>query len=166
VTDTVDFEEFYEGTRHRVVTFLYAVTGDRSEAQDVAQEAYARAWQRWANVSTYDDPEAWVRMVGYRLALKVWRKARNRFRAYRRHGPERDVRPPDETSVAVRAALRELPDDQRLVVTLHYLLDLPVADIARQTGVPLNTVKTRLSRGRQRLARLMNHDLAEEATSA
>jgi predicted RNA polymerase sigma factor len=62
------FEDFYESTRHRVVAFLYAIVGDRAEAQDVAQEAYARAWQRWNRVSSYGDPEAWVRVVGCRIA--------------------------------------------------------------------------------------------------
>jgi RNA polymerase sigma-70 factor (ECF subfamily) len=166
VTDAVDFEDFYQGTRHRVATFLYALTGDRGEAQDAAQEAYARAWQNWSRVGSYEDPEAWVRMVGYRLAMNVWRKAANRFRAYRRHGTAHDVDPPGETTLMVRAALRDLPHEQRLVVVLHYVLDLPVAEISRQTGVPANTVKTRLARGRRRLATLMNLDLAEEETRA
>jgi RNA polymerase sigma-70 factor (ECF subfamily) len=163
---TSDFEEFYQGTRHRLAAFLYALTGDVGEAQDVAQEAYARAWQHWSRVASYEDPEAWVRMVGYRLAMNVWRKATNRFRAYRRHGTSRDVDPPGETTVLVRAALRDLPDNERLVVVLHYLLDLPVAEISRQTGTPVNTVKTRLARGRRRLASLMNLDLAEEESRA
>ncbi|SDY16879.1 RNA polymerase sigma-70 factor, ECF subfamily [Micromonospora pattaloongensis] len=44
------FEEFYRTTRHRVVTVLYALGGDLSEAQDAAQEAYVRAWQRWSQI--------------------------------------------------------------------------------------------------------------------
>jgi len=166
VTHAVDFEEFYQGSRHRVVTFLYALTSDRGEAQDVAQEAYARAWQNWSRVASYEDPEAWVRMVAYRLAMNVWRKATNRFRAYRRHGTGPDVEPPGETTLVVRAALRDLPEHERLVVVMHYVLDLPVAEISRQTGLPANTVKTRLARGRRRLASLMNIDLAEEGTRA
>lgn len=79
------YTEFYEGTWHRVLTYLYAVSGDRSTAQDLAQEAYARAWQRWDTVGEYADPEAWVRTVGYRLCLNRWRKARNRLKAYRGH---------------------------------------------------------------------------------
>ncbi|GIH15273.1 RNA polymerase sigma factor [Rugosimonospora africana] len=45
------FAEFYEQTRHRVGAFLYAMCGDRAEAQDTAQEAYVKAWQRWPAVS-------------------------------------------------------------------------------------------------------------------
>jgi RNA polymerase sigma-70 factor (sigma-E family) len=167
MSDVLGFEEFYESTRHRVVAFLYAVCGDRSEAQDAAQEAYARAWQRWSRLGSYDDPEAWVRTVGYRLVVNAWRRARNRLLAYRRHGAA--VSQPDpapEAALTVQAALRRLPPEQRLVVVMHHLLDLSVADIAHQTGIPANTVKTRLARGRRRMAELIGTELPEEAANA
>lgn len=88
------FDEFYSATRRRVVTFLYAVGGDLPDAHDVAQEAYARAWQRWRTVGGYADPEAWVRKVGYRLLINRWRKTRNRLAAYRRLPPEPHIEPP------------------------------------------------------------------------
>jgi len=167
MSDVLGFEEFYESTRHRVVAFLYAVSGDRAEAQDAAQEAYARAWQRWSRLASYDDPEAWVRTVGYRLVVNAWQRARNRLLSYRRHGaavsrPE----PAADDALTVQSALRRLPPEQRLVVVLHHLLDLPVAEIARQTGLPANTVKTRLARGRRRMAALIGSELPEEATNA
>lgn len=166
MTDTQTFEEFYEATRHRVVTFVYAVTGDLGDAQDIAQEAYARAWQRWATIALYGDPEAWVRQVGYRLAINRWRKARNGIKAYLRLGPAAPADPPSADAIAVREALRLLPADQRLVLTMHHLLDLPITEIAQQTGIPANTIKTRLARGRRRLAQLIGKDISEEAASA
>jgi RNA polymerase sigma-70 factor (ECF subfamily) len=167
MSDVLEFEEFYESTRHRVVAFLYAITGDRAEAQDAAQEAYARAWQRWNRLASYEDPEAWVRMVGYRLVVNAWQRARNRLLAHRRHGAAVGQHQGDpEDTLTVQAALRQLPPDQRLVVVLHHLLDLSVADIAHQTGIPVNTVKTRLIRGRRRMATLIGAELAEGATNA
>jgi RNA polymerase sigma-70 factor (ECF subfamily) len=167
MSDVLDFEEFYESTRHRVVTFLYAVAGDRGDAQDAAQEAYARAWQRWGRLGSYDDPEAWVRVVGYRLVVNTWQRARNRLLAHRRHGAAADQHQVEhEDTLTVQAALRRLPPDQRLVVVLHHLLDLSVADIAHQTGTPVNTVKTRLARGRRRMAALIDAELPEGAPSA
>ncbi|MBU2664668.1 SigE family RNA polymerase sigma factor [Actinoplanes bogorensis] len=157
------FEEFYGGTRHRLVTYLYAMTGDRAEAQDAAQEAYVRAWQRWPAVSGYDDPEGWLRTVAYRLCLNQWRKARNRLRAYGRHGVDLDVPPPHPGTVALIAALRQLPVGERQAITLHHLMDLPVADVAAQTGVPVNTVKTRLARGRRALAGLLDEEEYDHA---
>ncbi|GAA3746708.1 SigE family RNA polymerase sigma factor [Micromonospora maritima] len=160
------FEEFYRNSRQRVVTVLYALGGDRAEAQDAAQEAYARAWQRWSRVSAYDDPEAWVRTVGHRLLVNRWRKARNSVVAYRRHGPQPAVGPPSENTVALIAALRRLSAEQREAIVLHHLADLSVAEIAAQTGVPTGTVKARLSRGRKALAALLDVTLPEEVRNA
>jgi RNA polymerase sigma-70 factor (sigma-E family) len=160
------FDDFYQGTRQRVVTFLYAMSGDRADAQDAAQEAYVRAWQRWSTISAYDDPEAWVRRVGYRLCLNRWRKATNRLAAYRRHGADPVTAPPSEDSVALVTALKRLPVPDREAVVLHHLLDLSVADVSAQTGVPVNTIKTRLVRGRRALASLLGRDLTGEHTHA
>jgi RNA polymerase sigma-70 factor (ECF subfamily) len=162
----LQFEEFYESTRHRVLAFMLAVTDDRGDAQDAVQEAYARAWQRWGRLRSYDDPEAWVRLVAHRLVVSAWRRARNRLIAYRRHGPSEPSRSPTLDRLTVRAALRQLPDEQRLVVVLHHLLDLSIDDIARHTGAPASTVRTRLVRGRRRLATLIGDDLPEETAHA
>ncbi len=102
-----------------MVTALYALTGDLSEAQDVTQEAYARAWQRWGAVSGYENPEAWERTVARRIAYSGWRKARNRVRAYRRHGAAAPATAPSEDTVALVTALRELPL-QRETIVLQY----------------------------------------------
>ncbi|MER7894175.1 SigE family RNA polymerase sigma factor [Micromonospora sp. NPDC094482] len=160
------FEEFYRTTRHRVVTVLYALGGDLAEAQDAAQEAYVRAWQRWERISGYGDPEAWVRTVGHRLLINRWRKIRNGFAAYRRHGPDPAVGPPSENTVALVTALRRLPDEQREAIVLHHLADLSVAEIAAQTGAPTGTVKARLARGRKSLATMLDTALPEEVTHA
>ena len=69
-----DFDAFYRGTARRVIHLVYASTGDLTLAQDCTQEAYARAWQQWSTVHTYDDPLAWVRTVARRLAISAWRK--------------------------------------------------------------------------------------------
>ncbi|MEU6202873.1 SigE family RNA polymerase sigma factor [Micromonospora musae] len=160
------FEEFYRTTRHRVVTVLYGLSGDLGEAQDAAQEAYVRAWQRWRRISEYEDAEAWVRTVGQRLLLNRWRKIRNGLTAYRRHGVQPSARPPDENTVALVTALRRLPEEQRVAVVLHHLADLSVAEIATQTGAPSGTVKARLARGRKALATMLDTALPEEAAHA
>jgi RNA polymerase sigma-70 factor (ECF subfamily) len=96
-----------------------------------------------------------VRTTAYRLAVSRWR------RATRGHGADRALAapatgaPPDESYVALVAALGQLPLEQRRALVLHHLCDLPVADVARETGAPVGTVKTRLSRGRAALAALL-----------
>ena len=86
------------------------------------------------------------------------RRATSGVRAHRRHGPAPDLPGADEPSHerdAVVAALRQINPQQRQVIVLHYLCDLPLDQIASETGVPVSTVKTRLFRGRQALAPLL-----------
>ena len=159
-SDSADFDAFYTATVRRVVLYLYAVSGDRSDAQEVAQEAFARAWQYWPKISRYDDPEAWVRTVAWRLMANRWRGLRRWLAAQGRLGPPVEATAgPSPDRVAVMAALQRLPKPQRQVIALHYLLDMPVADIAASIGVPAGTVKARLSRARTTLAGLLGeHD--------
>jgi RNA polymerase sigma-70 factor (ECF subfamily) len=149
-----DFDSFYVATRDRLLHALYAMTGDLAEAQDVVQEAYARAWQRWSKLASYDDPAAWVRTVAWRLAVSRRRKARNRIgAALRLHAVSVPTTPePSEDTAVVVAALRRLPPNQRRALALHYLCDLPVEVVASETEVSVGTVKSRLSRGRAALA--------------
>lgn len=147
-----DFAEFYTAT-HRVATAqVYAMIGNWHEAQEAVQEAYARALARWSHVSRYDEPLAWVRTVAYRVSVSRWRKARRLVL-----GSERDTEVPGplETHVTLVAALQRLPPTQREALVLHYLADLPVAQIAAQLGVPEGTVKARLSRGRAAMAQII-----------
>jgi RNA polymerase sigma-70 factor, ECF subfamily len=151
-----DFDDFYVATRSRLLHALYAMTGDLAEAQDVVQEAYARAWQRWSSITTYDDPVAWVRTVAWRLAVSRRRKAINRIgAALRLHALPAPVTEPSTDTAVVVAALRTLPEAQRRALALHYLCDLSVDAVAAETGVSTGTVKSRLSRGRTALAAIL-----------
>lgn len=150
-----DFAEFYEATWSRTAACAYAISGDLASAEDAAQEAYARAWQRWATICKYDEPAAWVRQVAARLAISRWRRRRtaDAFRAR--------TRPPDPTPgpgpdhVALVAALQTLPVAQRRAIVLHHLAGVPVREIAELEHCPEGTVKARLSRGREALAPLL-----------
>jgi Sigma-70 region 2 len=103
--DSADFDSFYIATARRVVLYLYAACGDRAEAQDIAQEAYARAWQHWGRVAGYEDPEGWVRQVAWRLMLNRWRSLRRWIAARARIGPGETVGGPSPDRVAVIGAL-------------------------------------------------------------
>jgi RNA polymerase sigma-70 factor (ECF subfamily) len=78
--DSDSFDEFYRTTSVRLTRYGYTVTGDLAEAQDLVQEAYTRAWQRWRTVAEHPNPEAWVRLVVTRLANDRWRRM-GRWRA-------------------------------------------------------------------------------------
>jgi RNA polymerase sigma-70 factor, ECF subfamily len=150
-TRVADFDQFYGATANRVVRHAYALTGNLADAQEIVQEAFARAWQRWDSVRSCDSPEAWVRRVATNLATSRFRRDRT-ARAAAHQLVARDVPEISPDTVALVAGLRQLPERQRVVLVLHYLADLPIDQIAAELRVPVGSVKAWLSRGRVSLA--------------
>jgi RNA polymerase sigma-70 factor, ECF subfamily len=153
-----EFVEFYQGCYSRVVALAAVLLGDQHEAQDVAQEAFARALGRWPRLRTFDVPEAWVRKVAFRLAVDASRRIRRqRLLSQRLAGARpRDGQvsrlPGEQLQYSeVADALAALPMNLREVIVLHYVADLPVDQIARECGMSSGTVKSRLVAGRRRL---------------
>lgn len=148
-----DFDAFYVATHRRIIGQVYAMTGSLHEAEDCVQEAYARAWQRWAKLSAeHGNPEAWVRTVAVRLAVSSWRKTVNRLTAHRRESRATVVSGMNPDHLAVVAALRKISADQRLAIVLHHYAGLSIEEISAETGTLPGTVKARLARGRKALA--------------
>lgn len=161
-----NFTVFYDATWSRTVACAYAVTGDLGAAEEAAQEAYTRAWPRWATLAAYDDPGAWVRQVATRQAISRWRRSRTAIRHLTRSRPPEPTPPPDESWVALVTALRQLPEAQQRALVLHHLAGLSVADVAAIERCPEGTVKARLSRGRAALAPLLADTQNGETTHA
>ncbi len=164
-----DFDVFYASTVHRLSGQLSLITGDREEARDCVQEAFERAWLRWHDVRLANSPEAWVRTVARRLAVSRWRRMRNAATAWQRKGTDLGghLEGPDSGSpdrMALVAALLQLPEVQRTAIVLHHLCDLDVAAVAEETGATLSAVKSRLSRGRQRLAELLGEPVPDDGS--
>ena len=157
--DEREFDEFYAASFQRVAGQVFAMIGDRDEAAECVQEAFARAWSHRGRLSRDGAPEAWVRTTAYRLAVSRWRRVvRGRRPPDRAVSRPSEVAPPDESRVALMTALDRLPADQRRALVLHHLCDLSVRDVAAETGVPEGTVKARLSRGRAALATLLTDE--------
>ncbi len=144
----------FDASYRRLVGQLYGVCGDLSEAEDVVAEAFARAVSKRRTFERLDNPEAWLRTVAVNQVRSRYRRRRVGERLIGRAQPVEPARRPDlsEDRMALVAALRALPDNQRETLALHYLADLPVAEVALTLGVPIGTVKARLSRGRTALA--------------
>jgi RNA polymerase sigma-70 factor (ECF subfamily) len=150
--DSVEFDAFYAASHARLLRHVAVIIGDRAEAEDVLQEAWARAAQRWRMVRALDAPEAWVRRVALNLAADLGRRARRGLAAMARHGPPPDLPELSADSVDLLRAMRTLPARQREALVLRHVQGLGVAEIAVQMQVPDGTVKTWLARGRRALA--------------
>ncbi|HEY3010928.1 MAG TPA: SigE family RNA polymerase sigma factor [Micromonosporaceae bacterium] len=158
-----EFDAFYQASFADLLAVAFAHTADLAEAQDLCQEAFCRAWQRWAAVARYENPAAWVRRVVVNLALSRWRHVKV-VHAQDRRTRHVDVPGLGPDHVAIVTALRALPVDQRQAVVLHYILDLAVADVAHEMGAPAGTVKSWLFRGRAALAAHLDEIDREQVT--
>ncbi|HEX6681407.1 MAG TPA: SigE family RNA polymerase sigma factor [Candidatus Limnocylindrales bacterium] len=146
------FAECYRNSYGRLAAQLNAYLGDAAAAEDVVQEAFLRAWQRWKQISGYEDPVAWVRRVAWNLATSRWRRIVREARLARHHRGVDVVEATGPENVALVAALRKLRPDHRRVIVLHYLADMSVAAIAAELNTPRGTVLSWLHRGRADLA--------------
>jgi RNA polymerase sigma-70 factor (ECF subfamily) len=154
-------DDLYTASYRKLVAQLYAVTGNRQEAEDVVQEAFMRAMSRWDQVKTYDSPEAWLRTVALNLARSRFRRTVRGAAALVRHGvphAEPDLSP---DHVTLMAAMKTLPEAQREALVLHHFVGMSVDEVATTLGTPSGTIKARLSRGRTALAGVLGTD--EEA---
>src|SRR5262245_7623270 len=117
--DPHSFDEFYRTTAARMLRYGYAVTGDRDEAQDLVQEAFARAWRHWRTLAQHPTPEPWVRLTVNRLATDRWRRLVRWRRVAARAGPAESPAPSEDTVLLV-TALRALPPLHRQALALYY----------------------------------------------
>jgi len=149
------FETFYLREFRGVVAVAFALSGSRVAAEDIAQEAFIAAHQRWETVGRYDSPIGWVRRVAANLAARTIRRRLLEAKALARtmlgHRGAVGLLPDD--AAEVWRAVRRLPRRQAQVVVLFYLAGMPVAEIAATLGCAEGTVKAHLAKARQALAR-------------
>jgi RNA polymerase sigma-70 factor (ECF subfamily) len=149
------FETLYRQHYAAVVALVYAMSGSRSVAEDLAQEAFLRAHRDWSRVSEMDCPAGWVRRVALNLARSRLRRLGSEARARLRAGPASDRSDPtsEVESEAFWHEVRRLPTRQAQAIALHYVEDLSIGEIAGVLGVAEGTVKALLHQGRERLGR-------------
>jgi RNA polymerase sigma-70 factor (ECF subfamily) len=146
------FEALFAVEYPRMVALAAAVSGNRAFAEDIAQEALGRASARWAEISRYDKPGAWLRRVTFNLAVSRRRRLVSEARALLRLGrPEPGLPPALPEHEGVWAAVATLPRQQRAVVALHYLEDRTFDEIAEVLDISPSTVRVHLHRARQTL---------------
>lgn len=164
--DEVQFDALYQAQWASLVGQVTMVCGDPAEAADCVQEAFVRAWEHRRSLDA--DAGGWVRTAALRVAVSRWRRTRNALVAWSRDSSQRGtphawLRPGHEHDAPVWEALALLPSGQREALVLHHVLDLPVAQAADVLGVPVGTVKARLSRGRTALAALLDVPVGSSA---
>ncbi len=130
---------------------VLVISGDRSTAEDCAQEALLRYWQALDSGTQILHPKAWMLRCALNWSHTQHRRSAAEGRALRRVGPSPEALAPPDFSGEVHAAIRQLPRRQREVVVLHYLFDMTIASIAESTGLTDGAVKNALFNGRRSL---------------
>jgi RNA polymerase sigma-70 factor, ECF subfamily len=159
------FESFYRREFREVVGLAYALSGSRLGAEDLAQEAFIAAHQRWDRISGYDKPGAWVRRVVSNKAVSAFRKRAAEAKAMarlagQRHQPLPEMEPEDEEFWRM---VRRLPNRQAQAIALFYIEDRSVIEIADILDCSPSTAKVHLFRGRQALAEKLGVEVNDES---
>jgi RNA polymerase sigma-70 factor, ECF subfamily len=174
--DRVRFEEEALELSDQVYQVARRLTGSREEAEDLVQEAYARAFRAWRSFEPGTNLRAWLFRILTNLNIDRGRRIQrspdmqpleeNDYFLYNKLEEATSDQNVDERRVVDRlsqndavTALADLPHDFRDVVLLVDLADFTYSDAAQILDIPIGTVMSRLHRGR----RMLKRTLAESA---
>jgi RNA polymerase sigma-70 factor, ECF subfamily len=147
-TGAHDWGALFDHESERLYRSLYAYSGGRrAVAEDATVEAFARGIAQGDRVR---EPVAWLYRTAFRVAAADLKRD-----AKRTEQPEETVEPETGSDPQVLDALRSLPSQQRTAAVLHYIVDLPVDEVASRMGIASATVKVHLFRARKHLRALL-----------
>ena len=143
------FAQLYQAEHGKVFRVTWAFCGDRGIAEDATQEAFVRALERWSRLREQPWVAGWIISTALNVARRLQRRRWSHWieGAPVRMGHEADA----AGAVELWQVVRGLPRRQREAVALHYLADLPVAEVARLMGCRAGTVKAHLAHAREAL---------------
>ena len=155
---TVAFDVFFEQERDPLYRALWLVTRNRSEAEELAQEAFVRVLERWDRVSVMDDPHAYL----FRTAMNAFRTRYGRAllaaKRTMRITPADDAIAAIEERDAIVRALAQVSPRQRAAVVLTDLMGFPSEQAAQMLGIRPSTLRMHTSRARAALKETMSRD--------
>ena len=151
------FERLVPAYRRRVFGLAYSILRDRAAAEDLAQEVFVKLWQALPRYDGRAQLSTWIYAITRNAAVSALRRRRRSvslsdpavLEEVENAGAEPAALPED---LMLRRHIEALPEKQRQVITLYYLDERPVDEVAAMMGLPANTVKTHLHRARASLA--------------
>jgi RNA polymerase sigma factor (sigma-70 family) len=152
------FTRFFREEFTHVLRTVVLILRDRARAEEVTQDAFAELYSRWAKISRYERPDAWVRRVAIRMAVRLAKRDRTRAILEQDTGPASST---GRRDLDVLEAVRSLPGKQRAAVVLFYFEDRPVAEVGHILGCSEATAKVHLFRARRRLSEVLRMEVAD-----
>ena len=155
------FERLVPAYRRRVFGLAYSILHDRAAAEDLAQEVFVKLWQALPRYDGRAQLSTWIYAITRNAAVSALRSRRRTVslsdedvQAEAEGIAREPADSPDDA--ALRRRIEALPEKQRQAVTLYYLDERPVDEVAAMMGIPVNTAKTHLHRARASLAAALN----------
>jgi RNA polymerase sigma-70 factor, ECF subfamily len=142
------FEDFYEANFRRIFTALCLVTGSRHEAEEIAQDAFLRVFERWERVGGLDDPTGYLFRVSMNVFRNRYRRASLAIRRALSLAPATDDLAAVETRDEVVRLLRTLAPQQRAAVLLTSILDYTAEEAGKMLGIRPSSVRSLTARAR------------------
>ncbi len=139
----------------RLRRYARALTASRNDADDLVQDTVERGWSRLALWRHGSDMRAWLFSIMHNIHVDRFRRAEPPMEEFGDETPSGAVPAHGMELRDLESCLRRLPDEQREVLLLVALEDMRYEDVAAALGIPLGTVMSRLSRGREKLRLLM-----------
>jgi RNA polymerase sigma-70 factor, ECF subfamily len=187
MTDTGEFEVFMRNYQNMVYTTAYRFTANHAESQDIAQETFLKAYERFDGLRENPAAGGWLKTVATNLSLNHLSRYKKRwsfFSDMRRADDdggegtdfaaniaapetrEAETSAQEDTRALLDDALAKLPHDQRSALVLYHFHDMPYQEIAAKLKVSLAKVKTDIMRGRDALKRKLGSRMSELEISA
>ena len=159
--------------RHKsyAFTIAYRILHDREEAEEVAQDAFMKVFQSLGTFNREAKFTTWFYRVVFNAALGRKRKTQLPTSHLDEVDPNRlGTSPNDELAAAeksryIQLAMTHLPPDDVMILTLFYLKELSLEEMADITGISTNTIKVKLHRARKRMAEVLSGLLKHELHS-
>jgi RNA polymerase sigma-70 factor (ECF subfamily) len=155
MTQTLAFEDFFDAERDGLFGALVLITGDRHEAEEIAQDAFLIVWERWDRVRSMDKPTGYL----YRTAMNLFRRRRRRAALAARRmvglANHEDAFAAADARQVIARALAGLSRRQRAALVLTELIGFDSEEAGRMLGVKPVTVRVLASQGRAAMKRSM-----------
>lgn len=153
-----DFEALFRREFGPLVRALSVVAGDREAAADAVQDAFVQAHRHWARVGALDSPVGWLRHAALNRIRNQHRGRQRQTRALPRLVAAGAIEDASGGVDATLPLLDNLPQQQRAVTALYYLLDQSTAEVAAHLGIAEATVRSHLRTARAHLQREMKDE--------
>ena len=138
----------------RLRRYARAMLGDRAAADDLVQDTLERAWIRFGQWRSGSNLRAWLFSIMHNLRVDQLRQQKLSTHSIDEIEIEVPTRPTQTDALEVNdleSALGQIPDEQREVLMLIALEEMSYAEISTLLNIPVGTVMSRLSRGREKL---------------